>query len=468
MSSNISIAIGGKKELIESLVNTTKTCIQNDLNITHVGKNFFSEFQLVEVEVDFWVFGYSTINFEFEYEAMTILGYLLAEANKIKVSYQIYQVLNGSGKSIEKNNRAVLGNKFDQRVPNLFTTPVICSSCFADPGLKLDAFNMGIDNADICPNCENTDGKKLTEELIEKLVHRYFVKGTTFKEKYGGAPTIQFNNYHYKKSQIIVPDHLKKDMELIEEKLKIGFFYYGPPLWMVGENEVLKSLQKKHKSHKIINDIVDKYPAKILSTASKFFRLRINPNNPLNDSEYDSNPTPGKNRLDSKNLPILYASQDIEICIHECRVTVEDDTYIATLAPTRDLNLLDLTVILQENVNDFESVDMAIHMLFLAGKHSYRISRAIALCANKSGFDGIIYPSYFSWIRTGTMRLETVYGLSIRQINSLLKHAKSQIIENIALFGNPITEGKIMVIGKNKLLLNKVKYDYHFGPGKYM
>jgi hypothetical protein len=37
--------------------------------------------------------------------------------------------------------------------------------------------------------------------------------------------------------------------------------------------------------------------------------------------------------------------------------------------------------------------EIAVHMLFLAGAHSYEISREIAVAANATGLDGIVYPS---------------------------------------------------------------------------
>ena len=69
---------------------------------------------------------------------------------------------------------------------------------------------------------------------------------------------------------------------------------------------------------------------------------------------------------------------------------------------------------LQEDVTSFESLDMAIHLLFLAPSHSYPITRAIATAAAQAGFDGILFPSHFSLLRTGQPFLQTAYGLSIR------------------------------------------------------
>ena len=81
----------------------------------------------------------------------------------------------------------------------------------------------------------------------------------------------------------------------------------------------------------------------------------------------------------------MYGSQDLQVCIHECRVTAEDDLYVASLAPAR-LRLLDLTHLLHEqHVTEFESLDMAVHMLFLAGPHSYEIARIIAQASRDAG-----------------------------------------------------------------------------------
>ncbi len=161
---------------------------------------------------------------------------------------------------------------------------------------------------------------------------------------------------------------------------------------------------------------------------------------------------------------MLYGSQDIEVCVHECRVTVEDELYLATITTKKELKLLDLTEIIDDDTTEFESIDIAIHMLFLAGEHSYEISRDIAIAAKEKGYDGIIYPSYYSLLRTGSMPFDTIYGISIRKLPITVEYAKSQIIQNIALFGRPIQEEIVRVVCINKLILNKIIYDIHFGP----
>ena len=343
---------------------------------------------------------------------------------------------------------------------------LMCSNCFSDEGLRLDASKYGIINNKKCKLCKNTAGHKLTKSKIRQLCYSFFVRGTIKKIDYGGAPIIQFNEQHYKQSNVTVSKWLKNDVKLIEELGEIGLFYYGPNFWMLGEIEPLKSLQDNATQKKTIEDIINKYPSQQITSNSYFYRLRINPQKPKEYSQYDSAPEKhlGGNRFDSKGFPVLYGSTDLELCIHECRTTVEDEIYVAKLRPNQTLKLLDLSHVLQEDVNEYESLGIAIYFLFLAKKISYDICRKIALVAKERGFDGIIYPSYFSHIRTGTYPFETLYGLSVRKIPQLKEYAESQIIPNLALFGRPVKEEKISITSINKLLLNKISYDISFGP----
>jgi len=343
---------------------------------------------------------------------------------------------------------------------------ILCSNCFSDEGLKLTAYKLGIQNKSICPNCKSKQGKKLTEESTESLSYEFFVKGSMQRFKYGGCPRIQMNEQHHNQSNLEVSEVLLNDIKTIEGKIKLGFFYYGPRFWMFGEIEPLKKLQNARSRKKIFEDVLQKYPTFYIDESMPFYRLRVNPVHPQLVSEYDSPPDSfvGKGRMDSKELPILYGSPIIDICIHECRSTIEDMLYMAKLVPNHKLKLLDLTTVLDEDVNEFESLDLAIHMLFLAGKHSYKITREMAKFIYKHGYDGIIYPSYFSLVLTGAIPFTTIYGMSIRKIQQLKHTARRHIVENVALFNRPISDKKVEVECINRVSLNRVAYDITLGP----
>ncbi len=77
------------------------------------------------------------------------------------------------------------GNNHRQELEN--TKVLLCSDCFRDEGLKIDAYKIGIDNDRKCPKCKSTSGHKLTKGLVQDLCYRFFVRGTILKFDYGGA-----------------------------------------------------------------------------------------------------------------------------------------------------------------------------------------------------------------------------------------------------------------------------------------
>ncbi|WP_198942658.1 RES family NAD+ phosphorylase [Methyloprofundus sedimenti] len=331
--------------------------------------------------------------------------------------------------------------------------------------MRLDAWRLGVEEKANCPNCGDSEGRKLSEKSLEQLAHRFFVWGSLHKYDFGTAPVIQFNQHQ--ETSIDVSPGLRNDIHLFEKLLDVGFFHYSPRLWMVGEIEPLKDLQDERNQRAIIKRIFAEYPTRPLGNSHQLYRIRKSPRSPGSDSEYDSPPIEfaSSGRLDDQAFPALYTSEDLDVCLHECRVTAEDDIYLATLQPVNQLKMLDLTVLIkEENVTEFESLDLAMHMLFLAASHAYPITRNISRAAKERGYDGIIYPSYFSLLRLGIMPFQTTYGLSHRRIPQYQDYEQHTAIPNAAIFGHPIADGKLKIKCINRLVLSQVAYDIRFGP----
>jgi len=328
----------------------------------------------------------------------------------------------------------------------------------------MDAEAIGHDVPGLCPQCGKAEGRKLSKEDLLHIAHRFFVWGSLSRVKYGGAPLIQFNTKQ--QTNIDPSPWLRSDIQIFEKLLGVGFFLYGPRLWMVGEIEPLKALQGVSTRTDVVNRILREYPTRSIEPNYNFYRIRKEPKEPAEFGEYDSPPIgiEGSGRLDTSENPVLYASPDLQVCVHECRVTAEDEIFVATLTPTHVLQLLDLSSLLPEHVTEFESLDLAVHMLFLAGKHSYEISREIARAARSEGFDGIIYPSYFSLLRNGVMPFPAIYGISTRLIPQLQVYEEQCAVPNLGIFGRPVHDGKVEVKCINKLILSRVTYEFHFGP----
>jgi hypothetical protein len=142
-----------------------------------------------------------------------------------------------------------------------------------------------VEQEGICPHCRATDGRKLDKELVERLAYRFFVRGTYHRTTYGGAPVIQMNEHHYGKTDINAPESLKADIALLEEAARVGFFYYGPRLWMVGEVEPLRALQDERHRAGMIRQILDAYPKLTFGADELFYRLRKAPMDPAAPGE---------------------------------------------------------------------------------------------------------------------------------------------------------------------------------------
>lgn len=325
-----------------------------------------------------------------------------------------------------------------------FSGPRLCSDCFTDRGLEIEARKIGHESRRSCPNCHLLTGAKLYTSDIEELARRFFVYGTWIRTEFGGANALQFNEWHHDKREVSFPGWLESDARLIENALGVGFFHYGPPLWRLGEIEPLTELKDPSTQATAAARLVRRFPQRQLQKGSSFYRLRLGvEQGKHNDaSQYDAPPDgfAGKGRLDAPDFPVLYGSQDLEICVHECRVTKADECYLATLRTNRDLRLLDLCGDVEnDGSTPFESLYLAVQFVFGAEQHAYAITRAIAAAAKEIGLDGIMYPSYFS---------------SLRQDQ----------IPNLALFGHPIAEGDVGVTCINRMLLETAKYTVQLGP----
>jgi hypothetical protein len=140
------------------------------------------------------------------------------------------------GKALEDD----LATRDESTRPSQFT-PLLCSNCFADYGLSFDAHSIGVKQEGPRPHCRSTDGRKLDKSHLLALADTFFVRGSLIRPEYGDAPILQFNEHHRGKTNINVDERLRRDAELIGNAAGIGFFHYGPRLWMLGEVEPLKA-----------------------------------------------------------------------------------------------------------------------------------------------------------------------------------------------------------------------------------
>lgn len=326
------------------------------------------------------------------------------------------------------------------------TKYIICSKCFKDTGLQKEAEQLGVKKQLPCPICGKIDGAKLDKNELEEVCNRFFLKGSFYRTLFGGSRNLNVYFENSKQDDMICTSSLLADMNLLKEKFGIAIGWYGPQMWKVGFNDWMETLESANhkKRNATIEDIIQRCSNFYLSKNDYFYRIRTN----LCDEEllsqtYDApirqNLQSGRFNINSKS--VFYGSFNIETCIHETRVTIDDDIYIATFHSTMELKLLDFTRVLKkgEEITPFEDLSTALSMIFYAGKQSYKITQAFSLIAMERGYDGIIYPSFYNQVRDEDCR-------------------------NLILFGRPVLEGKLEMTSVNHLVLNKVEYEYTLGP----
>ena len=215
--------------------------------------------------------------------------------------------------------------------------PVLCPCCFYDLGLRFEAEVRASEPIGTCPNCGTLNTKTLTRQTLLEMSRTFFVRGSTHKGMFGAAPVLQINDTNTSGAELV--GLIARDVELLETVLGIRVFRYGPRLWMLGRIDPLEALENEVTRDAMIQRIIREYPSVSIDPATRFYRIRKAPTNPDLDADYDAPPigVGGAGRLDTISKPVLYGSQDLEICVHECRYTAEDDLYVGILSPTRTL-----------------------------------------------------------------------------------------------------------------------------------
>lgn len=322
--------------------------------------------------------------------------------------------------------------------------PILCSDCFKDYGLREMAKKIGKANSVVCPQCNSITGAALDKKGLEELCDHYFVHGSYNNAEYGGSPVLMIGegdgefDYSVHKS-------LNHDIQLIHEAAGLTPMAYGPAVWRVGVSEWMDRLTSRNwkKRDRAVKELISRCSIKEIKPDSRFFRIRTNVVDDVNEKSFDA-PESQKyksGRFNVKDGVVFYASFDVETCIHECRVSMEDYLYVATMEPLRTLRLLDLNQVKEKESEETpsENLSLAIRQILRAGGHSYGVTRRISELAKSQGLDGIIYPSYFNSVRN-----------------------KPYI--NIALYGQVIKNKDVRVKSIDRILLGQVKYKFAYGP----
>ncbi|WP_430816556.1 RES family NAD+ phosphorylase [Carboxylicivirga sp. RSCT41] len=320
---------------------------------------------------------------------------------------------------------------------------MICSDCLINEGLKIEAERIGIRNNNQCTNCNSFSGKKLNKEIIQKIVDRFFRQGSIDNDYH--LPIYQLSFVEYEE-MIPFTEETRADLKLLKANSGINIAYHSPRLTDLGYTDISAEIEiieheAKEKLNVLIDRLFSKFKDKTLNTNTKLFRIRVNPNSPRTNAEFDTPPKEyiREGRLNNKETPIFYCSEDLNTCVHEVKSTVYDNLYLATFKTKQPLKILSLIDYNKElDLHEMENYISYISYLFRTDL-DYNMCQKLAIRAKERGYDGIEYYSFFS---------------------KVIGDRKS----NIALFGYPMKDGILSLKSVNRLRIEKIDYKLNFGP----
>jgi hypothetical protein len=288
----------------------------------------------------------------------------------------------------------------------------------------------------------------ITRANLKEAVQSFFVAGSFVAETL--APVYQVNdcNPHPARFDVTLNDDAKLACSLTAQVI----FDYGPPLWRVGEVDLKRAFDEGGETRAAAaRAFVADAPRIELATGTRVFRIRKNPKPDetiATAAAFDPPPqhikrSPG--RWDDGHAAVLYASDDIELCLHECRVLIADEVVVASLRTVRPLTLLDLTADFPlTGPTPFEDPNIFARFLSLSRHEQWLdYARAVARAAEAAGLDGIRYTSYYAQA----------------------KHHSDAL--NLALFGRGIEAGDLTIEAVNRVRLTDARYQFSFGPVLY-
>lgn len=318
---------------------------------------------------------------------------------------------------------------------------VACTECFGDEGFRRALLAEARKISVPCPACGAMHGAKLDRAGLERGCAIFFVEGTVPTGRGVFAPVIQVNDARGE-IDLFGLSSLNRDIERLRTDHGIYCFYYGPPLWRFGKPSDEDGYV--HWSDEDLDYVLDNCQSSEINPDSEFYRVQINvKEDEIEDARFCSPPanvTRSTWRFDSENVTICYCAFDIETCLHESRVSLENDIFVAILSPNRPLRLLNLdTCAPPADATRFEDPSIWLLALIYSAERSYPICRRLARRILERGYDGFTYTSFF-------------------------QQAAERPHRNIAVFGEPIRDARVKVKSINTVRLNELAYRWQLGP----
>jgi hypothetical protein len=148
--------------------------------------------------------------------------------------------------------------------------PLLCSECFVDVGLRLEARKVGAVNNRRCPRCGSHKGQKLDRPALHDLAKNFFQYGSYVRSEYGGACILHLGDWQKSDRSVEFYPWLDNDARLIEDALHEGVRFYAPATWRLGEMELLDELRDARTRQAAAQTVLKNFPRRTLQKHEPF------------------------------------------------------------------------------------------------------------------------------------------------------------------------------------------------------
>src|SRR5260370_38500315 len=121
---------------------------------------------------------------------------------------------------------------------------LLCSDCFEDEGLGLEAERIGKTNKGRCPNCKSVSGHSLDQASLEELQVQFFSRSTGIRsyQVFVAVLGTRSGDDTVPDDEIELRPEAKHDWLLIKQKIGGRLFRKSPRLFYFGITNTLGEL----------------------------------------------------------------------------------------------------------------------------------------------------------------------------------------------------------------------------------
>jgi hypothetical protein len=321
-------------------------------------------------------------------------------------------------------------------------------------GLRREAAKFGLGTNDTCSRCGKQGGTKLDRRAVEELFRNFYC--------YGSQAAIYlprvFTEGGNEDDDIQLEQSAQTDYELLKQLSGLTLRRHTPHVYEMGFTEIRSEIDEvlgqdpssaseetAARLRQNLRRLLEAGFEYEMQDGERIYRARISPAEPTEPTEYDSPPSEKAipNRIAVAGDRIFCGAFNIETCLIEIKPHIDDlihhKIFVAALKSNGTLKLIDFTG--RTEKPRLPELEFTLQAFFQANQNSYHLTQLLSHFVRRQGYDGIVYPSAMEC----TARDKGTW-------------------KNVALFGAPVTEKKLIIESINRVLIRSVANSFDLGP----